>query len=207
MIIRLEEKKDFFEVENLIREAFWNVYKPGCSEHFVMHKMRSHKDFIAELSFVMQDEGKENKPIIGQNVFFPAKIELQNGEMLKIATMGPISIHPSYKRKGFVKILLDYTLEKAKNFGFGAVCFEGNIDFYGKSGFDLASKKRIHYHGFSSKDEVPFFLCKELIPNFLAGIEGFYTPPEIYFVSDEEVENFDKNFLPKQKLKLKGQIF
>lgn len=207
MIIRLEEKKDFFEVEALIREAFWNVYKPGCSEHFIMHNMRTHKDFIPQLSFVMQDDSRENAPIIGQNVFFPAEIACFDGKKLKIATMGPIGIHPDYKRKGFGKMLLDYTLQKAKDYGFGAVCFEGNIDFYGKSGFDLASKMHVHYHGLPPEDEVPFFLCKELVPGFLRGIEGTYASPDVYFADDADVDAFDANFAPKQKLKLPGQLF
>ena len=86
-----------------------------------------------------------------------------------------------------------------------AVCLEGNIDFYGKSGFVLASTFGIRYH--DTQEEVPFFLCKELIPNYLDGVTGEYTPPQGYFVDEEEAEQFDKGFPPKEKQKLPGQIF
>ncbi|MCQ2399982.1 MAG: N-acetyltransferase, partial [Clostridia bacterium] len=138
-IIRLEKSEDYREVENLIRESFWNVYRPGCSEHYVMHVMRDDPSFIKELDFVMEKDGK----IIGQNVFVKATVDSDDGRKIPILTMGPICIAPELKRKGYGKKLLDYSLEKAQQLGYGAVMFEGNIAFYGKSGFDYASKFNI----------------------------------------------------------------
>ena len=122
-------------------------------------------------------------------------------------TMGPICIAPAYKRQGYGKILLDYSLEKAAEFGVGALCFEGNIDFYGKSGFTYASDFCIRYHGLPDGEDASFFLCKELIPGYLTGITGEYATPQVYFVDEAEVEDFDKRFPYKEKLKLPGQIF
>lgn len=132
-IIRLERKEEHRRVENLVREAFWNVYRPGCSEHYVLNQMRYDPAFVSELDFVMEKDGE----LIGQNVFVNANIKCDDGTLLPIMAMGPICIAPEYKRQGYGKILLDYTLEKAKEYGCKAVCFEGNIDFYGKSGFTL----------------------------------------------------------------------
>ena len=103
--------------------------------------------------------------------------------------------------------MLDYSLEKAKELGCGAVCFEGNIDFYGKSGFTTADKFGIRYHGLPEGEDAPFFLCKELIPGYLDGITGEYAPPQGYFVDEAEAEAFDKEFPTKEKLKLPGQLF
>ena len=202
-IIRLERKEDHAKVEELAREAFWNVYRPGCLEHYVLHVMRNAEDFVQELAYVMEKDGE----IIGQNVFVKANIKTDDGRVIPIMTMGPICIAPIYKRQGYGKILLDYSLEKAAEFGAGALCFEGNIDFYGKSGFTYASDFGIRYHGLPDGEDASFFLCKELIPGYLTGITGEYATPQVYFVDEAEAEDFDKRFPYKEKLKLPGQIF
>ena len=201
--IRLERKEDREKVEELVREAFWNVYRPGCLEHYVLHVMREVEDFVPELAFVMEKDGE----IIGQNVFVKANIKADDGRNIPILTMGPICIAPEYKRQGYGKILLDHSLEKAAEMGAGALCFEGNIDFYGKSGFTYASEFGIRYHGLPEGEDASFFLCRELTPGYLDGITGEYVTPQIYFVDQEEAEEFDKRFSYKEKLKLPGQIF
>ena len=145
--------------------------------------------------------------IIGQNVLVKANIKADDGRNIPILTMGPICITPELKRQGYGKILLDYSLKKATELGFGAVCFEGNIGFYGKSGFTFASEFGIRYHGLPEGADASFFLCKELIPEYLKGITGEYGPPEVYLFPEEEAEEFDKKFPYKEKLKLQGQLF
>ena len=203
IIIRSEKKEEQRQIEELVRESFWNVYRPGCLEHYVLHTLRDNPDFISELNFVMEKDGE----IIGQNIFMKAVIKTDDGTDLPIVTMGPISIANEYKRQGYGKILLDYSLEKATEMGYGAVCFEGNIDFYGKSGFTYASDYNIRYHGLPEGEDASFFLCKELKKGYLDGVKGEYATPESYFVNEDEAEEFDKSFPPKEKLKLPGQLF
>lgn len=200
--IRLETPADYQEVENLTREAFWNVYRPGCMEHYVLHCYRGNKDFIPELDLVMEKDGR----IIGHVMYVKAEIQADDGRKIPIMTFGPISIAPEYKRKGFGKILLDASMERAKELGAGALCMEGNIDFYGKSGFVTASTRGIHYYAEPRDAEVPYFLLKELQEGFLDGITGVYHTPEGYFVDEKEAEEFDAHFPPKEKLKLPGQL-
>lgn len=202
-IIRLEKPEERRTTENLVREAFWNVYRPGCSEHYVLHVLRDDPDFIPALNFVMEQDGQ----LIGQNMFMHAIIQGDNGQNVPILTMGPICIAPALKRKGYGKQLLDYTLEQATAMGFGAVLFEGNIDFYGKSGFDYAERFGIRYHDLPEGADASFFLCKELIPGYLTGVTGVYQTPQGYYVDDKDVEQFDQDFPPKEKLKLPGQLF
>lgn len=202
-MIRLEKKEERHEVENLVRESFWNVYRPGCLEHFVLHELRNDADFVPQLDLVMLLDGR----IIGQNVFVRAAIKSDSGEDLPIMTMGPICIAPEFKRQGYGKILLDYSLERAKEMGCGAVCFEGSIGFYGKSGFTYASEFGIRYHGLPECADQSFFLCKELAAGYLDGVTGEYSTPAGYFVDEAAAEEFDKRFPPKEKLKLDGQIF
>ena len=203
IIIRPETEADFRAVENLVREAFWNVYRPGCSEHFVLHVLRDDPDFVPALDFVMEKDGA----LIGQNMFMKTRIDADDGRTVEVLTMGPIGIAPERKRQGYGKKLLDYSLEKAKALGFGAVLFEGNIGFYGKSGFDYARNFGIRYHDLEEGEDDSFFLCKELIPGYLKDVTGVYQTPQGYYVDPADAEAFDAGFPPKEKLKLPGQLF
>ncbi len=203
---RTEKEEDFRTVENLVREAFWNVYRPGCTEHFVLNRLRRDPAFVPELSIVMEKDGK----IIGQDIFVRAFIDTDDGGRLPIMTMGPICVDPEYKRRGYGKMLLDHALEKAVSFGCGAVCFEGNILFYGKSGFTYASEYGIRYHGLPEGEDASFFLCKELIPGYLDGVKGEYSTPEGYFAAENDpqaFEEYDAQFCVKEKKVLPGQLF
>ena len=203
VLIRLETKEDYSAVEHLVRESFWNVYRPGCSEHYVIHVLRDDPAFVRALDFVMEQDGK----IIGQNMFMETVIDADDGRTIKVLTMGPICITPELKRKGYGKKLLDYSLAQAAALGYGAVLFEGNIGFYGKSGFDYASHFGIRYHDLPEDADASFFLCKELQAGYLDGVTGVYQTPQGYYVDDADVEVFDKAFPPKEKLKLPGQLF
>ncbi len=202
-LIRNEIPADHRNVEHMVREAFWNVYRPGCLEHYVLHCLRKDPAFVPELDFVMEQNGQ----LIGQNMFMHAVIKADDGRDIPIMTMGPICITPERKRQGYGKILLDYSVEQAAKLGCGALCFEGNINFYGKSGFTYASSYGIRYHGLPEGADASFFLCRELIPGYLSGITGEYAPPQGYFVDETEAEAFDALFPPKEKLRLPGQLF
>ena len=187
MNIRLEQPKDYREVENLTREAFWNVYHPGCTEHYVLNQYRTNPDFIPGLDLVMIEDDK----IIGHVMFSKAEIILDDGTNFPSWTFGPISIQPDYKRKGYGLKLLLYALEKARTMGIGL------------------SKLKIHYHAEPRESEVPYFLAQELIPGYWGNREGTYCPPKGYFVADENPEAFEAyeaTFPKKEKLRLPGQL-
>ena len=202
-IIRRERRADYGKVESLVRESFWNVYRPGCSEHYVIHVLRDDPAFVKELSCVLEENGR----LIGQNMFMRTVIDADSGGAVPVLTMGPICISPDRKRRGYGKMLLDYSLQKAAEMGFGAVLFEGNIEFYGKSGFRYARDFGIRYHDLPEGEDDSFFLCRELKPGYLDGVTGIYRTPQGYYVSDADVEAFDKGFPEKEKLRLPGQLF
>lgn len=201
--IRLETADDYRNVENLVRESFWNVYRPGCSEHYVIHVLREDPAFVKELDFVMEQDGN----LIGQNVFMKTVINADDGKEIPVLTMGPICVAPHLKRKGYGTKLLDYSLKRATELRYGAVLFEGDIRFYGKCGFNYASKFSIRYHDLPEDEDSSFFLCRELIPGYLNGITGVYQTPKGYYVDDSDVEKFDRSFPQKLKMRLPGQIF
>ena len=96
-VIRLERKEEQREVETLVREAFWNVYRPGCLEHYVLNQLREDAAFVPELNFVMEQDGK----LMGQNMFMRATIQADDGREIPILTMGPICIAPERKGQGY----------------------------------------------------------------------------------------------------------
>ena len=198
--IRTETPADYRTVENLTREAFWNVYRPGCTEHYVLHRFRGLPDFVPELDLVMEVEGK----LVGHVMYVRSAIQTDDGRTVPIMTFGPISIAPEYKRRGYGTILLRCSMEKAKEMGAQALAITGNIDFYGKSGFVVSKTKGVRYEDDPDAD---YFLIAELEQGFLDGISGTYKDPAGYFVDEQEAEEFDAAFPPKEKLKLPGQLF
>lgn len=203
IIIRRETPADYEAVEHLTREAFWNVYRPGCTEHYVVHVLRRDPDFVPELDLVMERDGQ----LVGHILYMRAKIVADDGGEIPMMTFGPISIHPDVQGQGLGKRLLDYSMERAREMGAGALCIEGNIAFYGKSGFVTAGTRGIRYHGEPEQEIGPYVLLKELQPGFLDGITGIYYTPKGYYVDETAAEVFDRNFPPKEKLKLPGQLF
>jgi len=200
IIIRNETAADRRIVEELTREAFWNVYRPGCLEHYVLHTFRTDPAFVPELNLVMELDGE----IIGHVMYVRSAIKADDGRVIPIMTFGPISIAPEHKRKGYGKKLLEYSMEKARQMGIGALAIAGNIDFYGKSGFVVSKTKGVRYEDDPDAD---YFLIAELEPGFLDGISGTYKDPAGYFVDEQEAEEFDAAFPPKEKLRLPGQLF
>ena len=201
--IRLERPEEQHEVENLVREAFWNVYRPGCLEHYVLLCYRDDPGFVPELDLVMELNGE----LIGQVIYVRSEIDCGGGRKLPIMTFGPIGIAPAYKRQGYGKLLLDDSMERARELGAGALAITGNILFYGKSGFVPARTKGVRY---ADDPDADYFLIKELTPGFLDGVSGTYKDPEGYFVCEKDPEGFERfeaTFPKKEKRKLPGQLF
>jgi len=203
ILIRQEKESEYREVENLVRESFWNVYRPGALEHYILNQIRNDDAFVKDLDLVMELNGE----IIGQVSFMKSNIVSDDGENIPVLTLGPISIANEYKGKGYGKKLLDYSLEKVEKLFYKAVCLEGDINFYGKCGFKYGSEYGIKYHDLSEGDDTSFFLINELVDGYLDGIKGIYSPPKGYFIDEDLAKDFDKNFPYKEKLKLPGQIF
>ena len=169
----------------------------------MLHCYRDDPAFVPELDLVMELDGK----LIGQVIYVRSEIDCDDGRKVSIMTFGPIGIAPEYKRQGYGKILLDYSMEKAKEMGAGDLAITGNIGFYGKSGFVPAKTKGVRYADDPTAD---YFLIHELMPGFLDGISGSYKDPEGYFVCQKDPEGFDRfeaSFPKKEKLSLPGQLF
>ena len=198
-MIRIEEEKDYRTVENLTREAFWNVYKPGCDEHYVLHIARNDPHFIKDLSLVLEKDDE----IIGHIMFVETSLKAKKDKPAVI--FGPVSILPKYQKQGYGTKLINYTIEKAKELGYKGIVITGNPDYYHRFGFLSAKHFDIHYNEYST-DELPFFMAMELEEGYFDETY-LYSDPSIYNVNTCDVEEFDKTFPYKEKKVLPTQIF
>lgn len=193
-IIRRENENDYREVENLAREAFWNLSQPGCFEHYFIHIMREHKVFIPELDYVIIADGK----IVGSVMYCKSKLVDEQGNEKDIVTMGPLCVLPEYQRKGYGKALLEYTFEAAKEMEYDTVINFGNPDNYVARGYKSCKKYNVCFEG----DFFPAaLLVKVLSDDALDGRKWFYHPSDVDAPCDDEeaLAEFDALFPPKEK--------
>ncbi len=200
--IRPETEADWREVETLTREAFWNKYSPGCSEHYVLHRFRIRPDFVKELNYVIEAHGR----IVAHIMYSHSEIVCEDGRVLPTMTFGPVSVLPEFQGNGYGSELIRFTMEKAAALGCGALVITGSPEYYTRFGFVSGHLNHIYYAAVPRNDAAPFFLVKELIPGFLSGVSGTFQDPAGYQVDDAEVDVFDAGFPPKEKLKLPGQL-
>ncbi|MCK4979590.1 MAG: N-acetyltransferase [Candidatus Delongbacteria bacterium] len=190
--IRHERESDHRRVEEVTREAFWNLYFPGCDEHYLVYEMRTHKDFIPELAFVVELDGK----VIGNIMYTRSYVENEAGEKMETATFGPVSILPEYQKKGIGSKLIKHTLKLAEDIGFTSVMIFGDPHNYCKHGFKNGVDHKVSTMG----GNFPYgFLVLELKKGVFEGHSWEYTPSEAYNFDRAEVEEFDKQFEPKVK--------
>ncbi len=200
--IRLETPADYRAVEELTREAFWNVYVPGASEHYYVHMMRSHPDFIPELAFVLEKGGAsptEPAEIIGNIMYTKAWLEDENGARKEILSFGPLCVSPKYQRQKLGKILIEHSFEVAKEMGYDVNINFGNPGNYVSRGFVSCKKKNV---SFVVDGNFPTaLLVAELVPGALDGHKWMYIPSTAADCCEDTaaVEAFDATFPPKEK--------
>ena len=200
MEIRLENRTDYKEVEYLVREAFWNIYRPGCYEHLIIHNLRHDSSFIPQLDYIIEEDNR----IIAQIAYSTNDLLIDDEKIEKVVTLGPVSVHPDYQKKGFATKLIEYTLEKAKEMGIPYVFTIGSEDFYYRFGFEDASKFGVQFNDFEG--ETPFFMIKILDEDKIDNINGIYKDNECFNVDKEELDSFDEKFPSKKKEKREGQL-
>lgn len=200
MKLRLEEEKDFKVVENLIREAFWNVYKPGCDEHFIMHQLRKDGAFVSELDYVLEDKGE----IVAHIVYAKGSLKKDNGEVVDALIFGPVGVLPTKQKQGYGSYIITETLKIAQNLGYPCVLITGNPKYYHRFGFETASKYGIDHQELPK--DIPVFMVKVLDETKMKDYKGTYSDPQVYYVNEKAVEDFDSQFPPKIKEKRPGQL-
>ena len=195
VIIRLETKEDYRAVEELTRDAFWNVYKPGADEHFYVHSMRNHPDFIPELAFVLEKEGR----IIGNIMYTKAWLVDGDGNRKEIVSFGPLCVAPEYQRQKYGKLLIEHSFDAARKMGYDVNINFGNPGNYVSRGFVSCKKKNVSC--FQKGNFPTALLVCELIPGVLNGKDWMFIPSTAADCCDDTkaVEAFDREFPPREK--------
>lgn len=192
IVIRNERADDYKTVEEITRKAFYNIYVPGCVEHYLVHIMRGHEDFIPELAFVLERDGS----VIGNVMYTKAKLTDENGHGKEILTFGPVSILPEYQRMGYGKMLLEHSFEKAKELGYDTIVIFGSPANYVSRGFKSCKK----YHVCVGNGKYPAaMMVKELLPGALAGHKWTYQDSPVMAVSEEEAKRYDDTLEKMEK--------
>ena len=191
--IKLVNQNEFKETENVVRESFWGVFRPGCVEHFILHRARENNLLVKALDYCV----KINDKIIGHIMYSHANIILNNGVDQDVLVLGPVCILPEYQKKGYGSQLINFTLSLATQYGYGAVVVVGNPKLFAKFGFIPAQQKQINYAKTGKDKPSPFFLVKELQHGYLAKTSGTFVPTEVFDISIDEATEYDKNFTPK----------
>src|SRR5690554_4502709 len=190
--IRNEEEADHRIVEEITRKAFWNLYAPGCVEHYLVHIMRSHKDFLPELDFVIEVDGQ----IIGNIMYTKAKLVDEAGEEKKILTFGPVCILPEYQRKGYGKKLLEYSFEQAVALGYDVIVIFGNPGNYVSRGFKSCKKFNVCLENGTYPSAM---MVKELNLGMLDGRKWVYYQSSVYDIDEQEALRFDESLERMEK--------
>ncbi|MDD3831340.1 MAG: N-acetyltransferase [Clostridia bacterium] len=201
--IRQELEKDYRENETLIREAFWNVYRPGCVEHFILHNLRSTPNFVPDLCYVMEQDGQ----LIASIVYSMGSLQLNNGKSMPMLSFGPLAVLPQYQRCGWGSAMVKYTLDFARKRGYPAVVICGSPDYYSRFGFLPASTYGIHHECVERSDSAPFFMIKVFNEEMIGALQGVYYEPKCFTeINQEQLERYDSAFTPKVKMKKEGQL-
>ncbi len=192
MIIRNEEKRDYKKVESMTRKAFYNLYVPGCVEHYLVHRMREHKDFIPELDFVIELDGQ----IIGNIMYTKARLVDEEGKEKEILTFGPVCIDPAYQRKGYGKKLMEYSFEQGRAQGYDVIVIFGSPVNYVSRGFKSCKKYNVSLE--NGKYPVAM-MVKELIPHVLDGRRWFYKESPVMAIDEKEARRYDDTLEKMEK--------
>jgi putative acetyltransferase len=198
LAIRNEHKSDYRIVEELTREAFWNLFVPGCDEHFCLHNMRDSRDFIPELDFVAEIEGK----IIGNIVYTHGRVIDNTQKAFHVICFSPVSVLPIYQSQGVGSALIKHSLDKARSLGFTTVLIYGNPRYYHRFGFRCAEKYDI------TNSEGKFavaLMALELVPGTLRQIAGRFVESDSFKVDEKAFHKYESTFPPKDKLITESQ--
>lgn len=194
MKIRLEKIDDYLEVENLVRDSFWNIYRPGAFEHYIVHNLRDDPSFIRDLAYVIEDDGK----IIGHINYSKGKLDFKDGESVDAVVLGPVAVDKAFQNNGYGSKLIEFTLQKAEDKNIPFVFVIGDEKFYNRFGFESASKHNLYLEGTDTTEECPFFMMKTFDSKFDLK-DGIFKNPEVFNVDERDVDEFDKQFEYKKK--------
>lgn len=202
MNIRLEREEDYLKVENMVRNSFWNIYRPGAYEHFIVHNLRNHESLIRDLAYVIEKDDE----IIGHINYSKGKINFEDGNSENAVVLGPVAIDENYQNRGYGTDLIEFSLSIAKEKNIPFIFVVGDETYYSRFGFVSASKYNLYLEGTDTSDECPFFMIKVFDESKITNERGIFQNPDVFDVDEKDVDEFDKQFEYKEKLIKEGQL-
>ncbi|MFH1381776.1 MAG: N-acetyltransferase [Chloroflexota bacterium] len=199
VVIRNESENEYRTVEELVREAFWNLYVPGCSEHFVLHNLRKSVDFVRELDFVADKDGR----IVGQIAYTRGLIKDEKGAGKEVVSFGPVSVLPAFQKQGIGSALIIHSLDIARQMGYPAICIYGDPRYYSRFGFHCAEKYEIKTA--DGKFAIAL-LALELQPGVLNSMPGRFIESAAFEVNENEFARYEAGFPFKAKAEMQSQL-
>lgn len=192
IIIRTTHRQEYFATEQLTRETFWNLYQPGCSEHFILHQLRKSDSYISELDLVALYRGE----IVGHIISTKAKVTDHQGQEHEILCVGPLSVEPALQHRGIGTKLLNHSIDEARRIGYGGMILFGNPAYYHRFGF-----KNAQTYGITTKDRQNFdaFMALELSAGSLNETEGRFFEDPSFETNEKELDAFEFRFPAKTK--------
>lgn len=190
--IRQERPSDYTTVEDITRRAFWNLYVPGCSEHYLVHVMRAHPDFLPELALVIEVNGQ----VIGSILYTKTRLVDDTGAVKDILTFGPVSILPAYQRQGYGKQLIEYSFTQAAALGYDTIVIFGNPGNYVSRGFQSCRKHRVCVEGGIYPAAM---MVKVLKPGALDGRTWVYHQSPVFTIDEQAAQRLDDGLPPWEK--------
>jgi len=198
LAIRNEQKEDYRTVEELVREAFWNLYVPGCNEHFVLHNLRKSSDFVSELDFVAEKDGQ----IVGQIAYTRGIVKGEGTNEEEVMSFGPVSVLPALQKQGIGSALVTHTIALARDMGYAAICIYGDPRYYSRFGFRCAEKYDIK----TADDRFAVALqVLELRQGALTNVSGRFVESAAFTVDESGFAKYDAAFPPKEKKETESQ--
>lgn len=197
--IRNEQEADYKRVEEITRKAFYNLYVPGCAEHYLVHIMRQHEDFVPELDFVVEEDGT----VIGNIMYTRARLVDESGKEKKILTFGPVCVLPEYQRMEYGKMLMEHSFERASELGYDVIVIFGSPANYVSRGFMSCKKFNVCLENGAYPTAM---MVKELKSGALDGRKWVYHDSPVMEIDEEEARRFDdrlekmeRKYLPSQE--------
>ena len=191
--LRTEQPADYRETENVTREAFWNLYSPGCCEHYLLHVMRDSPAFVPELDLVAERDGR----IVGNVVSLRAVLHGDDGTDCEVLSLGPISVLPECQCQGHRRPadLPDPRTGPGTGIsGLAALRRPGLLLYQG-----FVPAEMLGIRTADNMYAMALHVC-ELYDGALSGIRGRYVEDSIYDIDPSAAEAFDREFPAKGKV-------
>lgn len=190
--IRQERPEDWYQTEEMTRDAFWNKHQQGCDEHYLVHELRKSPDYLPQISRIAVKDGE----VIGTIMY--SKSTVEDGEHIyDVITFGPLCVSPKWQGCGVGELLLKETMKLAAEAGYSGIVIFGEPDYYPRLGFQTCDR-----FGITTADGKNFdaFMGIELIPGAMKEIQGRFHEAQVFeTLEKEKVEAYNQNFPEKKK--------